>query len=257
MSGRGAPTFSMRIAIPALIAGMGTFGTGCAQLVGFTEITAADGSIEDTTSDRGLVQDTAGAEADTAAAAADTASDRNSTDDGTDGASNDSQNGADATSTTGDGIRDAGSCPGNAEDLSDIGAGDFKISFHVVTTRTGWMALLNQRNVCFHGVFWDLRQTSTNKLRVEIDDNSSTGYKSLDSTIAINDGKPHNVAIARVAGKLTIHIDGAAAGEGSSSTPLGAFPALRVGDDVCVGTVNNVTTALFTGTLTDVCVTPG
>lgn len=154
-----------------------------------------------------------------------------------------------------DAPRDAGSCPGGTNDLSALGTGDFKISFRVVTTQTGWMALLNQRSVCSYSMFWDIRQSATGRVRVEIDDDSFMGYESLESTIPINDGKAHHVAIVRVAGKLTIRIDEIAAGEAASMTLLGALPALRVGDDICVGTVNNPVTVVFAGSLTDVCIT--
>ena len=157
----------------------------------------------------------------------------------------------------GDAPRDAGTCPGGTNDLSDIGTGDFKISFRVVTTKSGWMALLNQRPICSFSTFWDVRQSGANRVRIELDDSSSVGYESQESTVAINDGKSHGVSIARVAGTLTIRIDGAAAGEGPSTTSLGSLAALRVGDDICASTVNDPVTATFSGTLTDVCITRG
>jgi len=150
---------------------------------------------------------------------------------------------------------DAGSCPGGTKDLSNVGTADFKISFRITTKQSGWVAILNQRDICSFGTFWDIRQSGTNKLHVEIDDNSSPGYENLESTVAINDGRPHNVSVARVAGKLTIRVDGVAAGEAMFTTALGALPPLSVGDDICVGTVNNPVTAAFSGTLTDVCIT--
>jgi hypothetical protein len=157
----------------------------------------------------------------------------------------------------GDAPRDAAACPGATRDLSNVGTGDFRISFHVVTTQTGWAALLNQRSVCFFAVFWDIRQTDAGTLLVETDNNTSTSYQSVQSTIKINDGKPHDVTVARAAGTLTIRIDGAAAGQGPSSAALGAMPALRVGTDSCGPTSDPATAAFAGATLSEVCMTRG
>jgi hypothetical protein len=153
---------------------------------------------------------------------------------------------------------DAGACLGGAaRDLSNVGTGDFRISFHVVTTQMGWAALLNQRSTCFLGLFWDIRQTATGTILVETDANTNPSYQTVESTIKINDGQPHDVAVARVGGLLTIRIDGAAAGQGPSSGALGTLPAVKVGDDAC-GATSNPATAKFAGmTLSEVCITRG
>lgn len=135
-------------------------------------------------------------------------------------------------------------------DLKQTGSGDFNISFHVVTKQTGLVALLNQRSFCSRGVFWDVRQSVTGVLIIEVDD--GTAYLDLKSTVPINDGRPHDVVIARVAGELTIWTDGVATGHGSSKASLGALPPLRVGSDVCAST-----TAPFEGTVLMVaCIKP-
>jgi hypothetical protein len=148
-------------------------------------------------------------------------------------------------------------CVGGTRDLSNVGVGDFHISFHVVTTETGWVALLNQRSTCLIGVFWDIRQTAAGTILVETDNNSNASYQTVQSTIRINDGKPHDVVVTRVAGTISIHIDGTLSGQGPSSASLGSLPALRVGTDVC-GATSNPPTAPFAGmTLSLACITRG
>jgi hypothetical protein len=167
--------------------------------------------------------------------------------------------GLDPTSFTDAGLStdtptDGSVCSGNTKDLSSLGTGDFTISFHIQTTQTGWVALLNQRSVCLYGMFWDIRQSGTGTIFVETDDNAV--YQSVESTIKINDGKPHDVGVARLAGTLTIVIDGAPSGQGPSSAALGSLPALRTGNDVCTAPGSNPLTAMFAGTtLSQVCIT--
>jgi len=146
-------------------------------------------------------------------------------------------------------------CPVGTEDLSNVATGDFRVSFHVVTTQTGWVALINQRSVCSYGTFWDIRLQAVGRLWVELDNNTAGGYESVESTDAINDGQPHEVVVGRVAGRLSIHIDGAAAGQAGSPLSLGTLPALQVGDDICITTVKSPVTVMFSGTLTDICIT--
>ena len=152
---------------------------------------------------------------------------------------------------------DALACPGGTQDLSNVATGDFRISFRVVTTQTGWVALINQRSDCSYATFWDIRLQAAGRVRVELDDNTTGGYEGLESTQAVNDGRPHAVVVARVAGRLSIQIDGAAASEGGSPLSLGTLPPLQVGNDICVTAVKSPATAMFSGTLTDICITRG
>ncbi len=154
-----------------------------------------------------------------------------------------------------DSSSDALTCPGGSTDLSNLGSGDFAIAFHIVTTQKSVMAIVNQRGACTFSVFWDVRQSQGGKVQFEIDNNTTASYESLESTRAINDGKPHDVVVARAGGKLTISVDGAPAGQRVSSTPLGALPPLRVGDDVCVDPGNNPPTVPLAGSLSGLCIT--
>jgi hypothetical protein len=157
----------------------------------------------------------------------------------------------------GDAASDARACPGETRDLSNVGTGDFRISFHIVTTQMGWAALLNQRSSCSLGLFWDIRQTAAGTILAETDGNTSASYQTAESTTKINDGKPHDILVARVAGSLIIRIDGPASGQGPSSAALGALPALKVGNDPC-GSASNPATAPFAGTtLSGICISRG
>ena len=156
-----------------------------------------------------------------------------------------------------DALPDANACVGGTRDLSNVGTGDFRISFHIETTETGWVALLNQRPTCYIDVFWDIRQTASGTILAETDNKTNASYQTVQSTLRINDGKPHDVAVTRIAGTMSIHIDGVLSGQGPSSASLGPLPALRVGTDVC-GAASNPPTAPFAGTtLSEVCLTRG
>ena len=149
------------------------------------------------------------------------------------------------------------SCAGGTDDLSNLGAGNFIMSFHIVTTQRGWVALVNQRPTCSYGAFWDIRQSATGTIVVEIDGNDQASYETVESTRAINDGKPHDVVVARLASKLGIRIDGIAAAMGVSWSPLGALPSLRLGSDVC-GATDTPPTLPFAGTtLSGLCIRRG
>jgi hypothetical protein len=147
--------------------------------------------------------------------------------------------------------RDAATCVNGIMDLSNVGTGDFHISFRIVTTQPGWAALLNQRSACNFVVFWDIRQADGN---VTIETGANTIYQDIRSTTKVNDGGLHDVEVARVSGALTIRIDGAISGAGPSTASLGTLAPLRVGSDIC-GPTNNPPTAVQTGTISNVCIT--
>jgi hypothetical protein len=143
---------------------------------------------------------------------------------------------------------DAPVCSG---DLSNIGSGDFRVSFVITTTQTQFAALVNQRAVCAHAVFWDVRMTTGGLLAVETDDD--TNYTPLTSSGAkVNDGRPHDVLVQRAAGTLTVYVDGVASGAAPSIASFGQLPPLRSGADACTAAIDGTMT--FTGTLTDLCV---
>jgi hypothetical protein len=130
-------------------------------------------------------------------------------------------------------------------DLSNIGAGDFHVSFAMTTTQIGLVALLNQRAVCTIGDFWDIRMQD-GSLLVEI--SGAGNYAKLTTSGPIvNDGLAHSVVVERVAGAVAAFIDGASVAVGPSTASFGPLPALMTGKDVChddgtvglIGTVAN------------------
>ncbi|HXI58602.1 MAG TPA: hypothetical protein VNO55_21185 [Polyangia bacterium] len=153
-----------------------------------------------------------------------------------------------------DAARDAAACVNGTRDLSSVGTGDFHISFRVATIQTGWVALLNQRSMCFFDILWDIREAPDGTISVELDDGTNANYRAVKSPVKINDGNLHDIEVSRVAGMMTIQIDGASTVTAASAVSLGMMPALRIGTDVC-GPASNPSTAAFAGkTLTDVCI---
>jgi hypothetical protein len=169
---------------------------------------------------------------------------------------------------------DAGACPSSGlaciDDLSNIGTGDFQISFVLTTTWNGSadMAVINQRGHCDHGMFWDVRVDGTGQLDVETDDAVSLGqanehYSQIWST-SVADGKPHCIQIERKAQVLTTLIDGVVSSLGMSQSSLGPLPSFSVKSDACDGTACMTVpnfgvlcgdgSVPFVGTLTDICV---
>jgi hypothetical protein len=151
-----------------------------------------------------------------------------------------------------DAAADAGPC---ITDLSGIGTGDFHIAFSMATTQTGQVALLNQRNVCFFGLFWDLRIYS-GTLDVQTDD-SANNFVEFQTTVPplLNDGNLHAVVVHRAAQVITVTIDGTPAGTSSDVSSFASLPALQTGHDPCETGPMKDGTVSFAGTLKNVCIT--
>ena len=172
--------------------------------------------------------------------------------------------GLEASDGAADAMRDAATCANGIGGLSNIGTQDFRISFRILTTQRGWVALLNQRGACTTGYFWDIRQCTPGRVGcpadgtvfVETDNNDNPSYQALFSKGTINDGNPHDVVVARIAGTLTIYIDGATSGAEASVASFGnAMPPLQVGKDACIGAPAGDPTVALTGTLSNLCIT--
>jgi len=118
---------------------------------------------------------------------------------------------------------DAGDAATCVESLSNVGTGDFTISFSITTTTTQASTIASQRQSCdgLHP-FWDLSLRSTGVMVLEV-----SGAQ-LVSTRAINDGTTHAVVIQRRSLEATITIDGAPAGAGTIGTDLGALPMIQL-----------------------------
>jgi hypothetical protein len=156
--------------------------------------------------------------------------------------------GDDAGVSDRDGAVDGASCVG---DLSDVGTGDFHISCTIQTTQTLLVALVNQRDFCDFADFWDLRMEAGVPI-MEVDDGLGT-YRELWSTgSAIDDGKPHALLVQRVAGTLSIRIDGVTTASTAAPVSLGHLPPVLVGRDICMGVDGTVALA---STLANLCIT--
>ena len=137
-------------------------------------------------------------------------------------------------------------------DLSGVGTGDFQVSLSVTTQQPGLVALANQRAQCTPSVFWDIRMNS-GLLFVEVDDVAH--YTAIHTTGAtINDGRAHAVAVRRIAGVLTVSVDGVDTGAQASLASLDALAPLATGTDSCVQSMDG--TAAFSGQIAAVCVAP-
>jgi len=160
--------------------------------------------------------------------------------------------------SAGDGSSDSG--PGDApregppcaDDLSNVGTRDFRISFSLTTSQGSLSALVNQRSNCGHGMFWDIR-LSSGALEIETDDGQNY-MQFTTSGRAVNNGQPHAVLVRRTSGLVTVQIDGAAVGSGVSQASFARLPPVVSGMDPCqVGPLKDNTVA-FKGTLTNLCV---
>jgi hypothetical protein len=139
-------------------------------------------------------------------------------------------------------------------DLSGIGTADFHIAFTLTTTYTGQMmvALANQRVGCDQtSVWWQVVLSSGGGIIFNTCDGMGA-CATVEAGNSVNDGLPHRVVLARVAGAISYSRDGVI---GSAVVPdaysLGSFGApLKIGTNGC-----GDTPLAGHGTLTDLCVT--
>jgi hypothetical protein len=144
--------------------------------------------------------------------------------------------------------------------LSNIEAGNFQVTFSIVTTMTGQGAIINQRAACGGGNFWDIRLSCGDPdgslgcipgaLMAETDDGAGN-YMSMVSSIAVNDGLLHNIIVSRSAGELSIIVDDYVTGTMQSLTNFGTLSPVQIGTDPCDGIDG---TSVLTGTVNNVCV---
>jgi hypothetical protein len=171
---------------------------------------------------------------------------------GADDGGSDAQDDAGAT----DADADAPAC---TDDLSSLDEGDFRISFVLTTSTQYKVALLNQRDVCGRGNFWDVRLGSTavpGSISIQTDDGAY--YTEISTVRTVNDGFPHPVVVTRTKGDLAIELDGAPAQlkvtQIDPASWLGPhLPPLQRGIDVCEG-VDGTQPLNGVGTLSNVCI---
>jgi hypothetical protein len=146
-----------------------------------------------------------------------------------------------------------------ATDLSNLGTGDFHISFVIRTLEQGLVAVVNQRAQCGAGMYWDVRLDGGHPM-VETDDErrlpdggfSEDPRTALIASGIVNDGLPHSVLIERWSEVLHVTIDGVASGSSSSTASFLTLAAVVQGEDPCDGTQDM--TLPFKGALSEVCV---
>jgi hypothetical protein len=154
------------------------------------------------------------------------------------------------------------------DDLSKIGSADFRITLKVTTTQGQKEALVNQRDHCGFGMFWDVRIFG-GQILVETDDEMRSSDPSahplteLSGTKRVDDGQPHCVMIWRKSQTITIFVDGAAAGSASSTSSFGQLSSRVSETDPCdgqgcsqvplFGSQCKDNTLPFAGTLSDLC----
>ncbi len=170
------------------------------------------------------------------------------------------------------GAHDSG--PTCSNDLSNVGTGDFSISFKVQTAlgdagAPAMVALLDQRASCGSGggAYWSLRMQN-GELYVETmapADGGTAYTHAYSAGPRLDDDAQHGVEVERVSGSLYVLVDGSQVniGGGSSVASTASFaslPALRVGTDPCAAAVDaggdgTLDFAATGGTIGDVCVT--
>lgn len=172
-----------------------------------------------------------------------------------DGTSGDGTSG-DGTSgdgTSGDGPPGAGLDGTCANDLSNVGLGDFSIRFTIQTTATTRQAVLFQRAICAGSSgHWDLYLGQDALAGVPVLEVQSGGsFAQTNATLAVNDGAPHVVEFQRLAGFLIASVDGQSFGGQTVALPLSALPALQVATGhPCASTPS------LQGALIGICVRP-
>lgn len=151
------------------------------------------------------------------------------------------------------GSDDSGSTAPCLTDLSGVGTADFRIAFTLTTTNvTQTLALASQRTGCDQSsVWWQAIVDSAGGIVFETC-NGPGAHAGVEAGNAINDGRPHRIVLARVAGAISYSYDGVI---GSAVVPdaysFGTFGApLTIGTDTC-----GDTPFAGHGALTDLCVT--
>lgn len=140
---------------------------------------------------------------------------------------------------------DAEAGPPCTMDLSNVGTGDFHISFAITTEATGLtLALVNQQTVCDQSS-WAITLNSEGGIV------ATTGDVSVEAGDSVNDGTPHQVVVERVNGNLSYLDNGTLRSSiVSDSFAFAVLPPLVVGTSTCPGTAP----LAGLGTVTDLCV---
>ena len=91
--------------------------------------------------------------------------------------------------------------------VGNFGIKDFTIEFWVKTSSTRFEGVLGKRPECGFGSFFDLRIGVTGFLELS-ETVTGVNYNPLSTTVALNDGVFHHVAVTRKGNFVSIYIDG-------------------------------------------------
>jgi hypothetical protein len=146
-----------------------------------------------------------------------------------------------------DGIDDTVSF-GNA--VGNFGIKDFTIEFWVKTSSTRFEGVIGKRPDCGYGSFFDFRIGVTGFLELS-EDISTANYNRLSTSIALNDGVFHHVAITRQGNVASIFVDGIldVAGATAAVTDIHNDADIVIGRSACVAGDG---TDFFTGVLDEI-----
>lgn len=153
-----------------------------------------------------------------------------------------------------DGVDDyvtLGNVAGNA------GTADFTVALWLKTSSSGrHEGIIAKRPSCSHGSMFDVRLDPTGKVYVELDGSSwGTDYNFLISSVSVNDGSFHHVAVVRKGTAASLYVDGRLQVTKSTSgiTTINNGATLTAGKSPCTGIDG---TRYFTGTLDEIVVGP-
>lgn len=134
--------------------------------------------------------------------------------------------------------------------LSGVGTGDFHIAFTLKTTATGYVALANQRVGCDStSVWWEVN--FQNGAIGAATNAGPSEYANVGLSVAVNDGLPHRIVVARTGKVLWYSIDSVRNTQLSPDAfSIGELPPLTVGTDDCM-----YLPLAGRGTLTNLCIT--
>ncbi len=142
-------------------------------------------------------------------------------------------------------------------DLSNVGTGDFRITFKMQTSQNkGTVALFNQRSACGAGNFWDVH-LQDGMLVVETDTLFDGGMSDtvLTGCLPTADGGVRLITIQRVNGVLSEFVTGI-----FDATPMASLanfatlPAAATGTSPCIGVDATVAFDQNNGALSDLCI---
>lgn len=129
------------------------------------------------------------------------------------------------------------------DSLANIGTANFAIRFTITTTAQVSSDVAYQRSDCNVPTsdFWSISMNAIGKLEMYAENGDpypkyASDGASLDTTIAVNDGAPHDVVFMRIAGTMSTTTDGVASGSVTMPAHFRTLPALGIASGDPCGT---------------------